>query len=706
MKQKILKLAAAFAVAAAAAAYLPVIAPVFDTAAVVEAATTINNSNVTENMTLNDGDTIDNLIVTGGTKDNPVIITINGTVTLNASNDSIHKNLCVANGGSVKIVGGENAVIKVKVGSRPSIGFQYYTGNFDEVVKPAYFTMENIKIVQDTKNSTSAYGLIAAGNGITTFRNVEITEFTAPLKTIIFPAFYCTHTSTSNGNGGSTNTYYPATINLDNVNIHDNSTSQNIVGYQEGNGSGYSTAGPAVINIYGESKIINNKSLGAVVVAAVGKDRSVLNIYNGEISNNTTSTSSTDYRVGGVLVQGVVNIYGGKINNNAGSGNNGGGVTIGSYGTLNMYDGEISGNTSQYSGAGIFCYRGNLNLYGGTITNNETQKNGGGIYNAFNNTCDFNISPKSSYTYTDQNGNSITKTVTDPKVIITGNKAAGVGGGIVFNAESKPLVITGANIDWGDGTTEHVDIDPGSTVYNAGSLRIAGNVQIHDNTSTSNTGDNLFITSSPVFVTGDLEGSNISYSVYNKIDASAVLQEGQVTGNYKLYNPSAGIDTYFHNDMGDSYKQVSGKGLNHSDEEIWAVKNATVASTYTALVNDTNLGYCTDTAHQKTYIIYGFTPESEKQVSDYEYIAFYNKSGDTKIAPNTTDSLPEYINADGDINTVYTSIKFNGDANDILSNATVGKGYIVAIAIDGTAAPDASKFYAKAALLADTQNGQ
>ena len=95
-----------------------------------------------------------------------------------------------------------------------------------------------------------------------------------------------------------------------------------------------------------------------------------LNMYGGSISNNTS-----DYYGGVFLKSGMFNMYGGKISGNTAA--YGGGVTSDSSGvTFNMYGGSIE-NTK---GSGVFVdYFCKFNMYGGKISGNTTS-NGGGVF--------------------------------------------------------------------------------------------------------------------------------------------------------------------------------------------------------------------------------------------------------------------------------------------------------------------------------------
>ncbi len=114
-----------------------------------------------------------------------------------------------------------------------------------------------------------------------------------------------------------------------------------------------------------------------------------LTVIGGEISGNT----ATQDGAGGAVMVGAyakLNLLGGvKISNNASTSTVrgagalyivGAGTTTGSGGIVNMYDAEISGNTSSVKGGGVLMFRhGTFNMYGGTIDGNSSP-NGGGVY--------------------------------------------------------------------------------------------------------------------------------------------------------------------------------------------------------------------------------------------------------------------------------------------------------------------------------------
>ena len=110
---------------------------------------------------------------------------------------------------------------------------------------------------------------------------------------------------------------------------------------------------------------------GSAVAVAAG---ATFNMYGGSIIDNTAFQGS-------VLVIGTFNMHGGIIaNNNATAGSmffGGGGVKVWNGGVINMYGGEISHNTANRHGGGIYLVNGTLNMSGGTISNNNANIGGG-----------------------------------------------------------------------------------------------------------------------------------------------------------------------------------------------------------------------------------------------------------------------------------------------------------------------------------------
>ena len=106
---------------------------------------------------------------------------------------------------------------------------------------------------------------------------------------------------------------------------------------------------------------------GAVTVDAKG----VLNIYSGEISGNTV----TNGKGGAIYIKsgGVVNIYGGTIKDNHVYSGNGGAIYVEAGGTLNLYGGTITGNTASDLGGGIYVEAGGrVNIQGAPVVTGNT----------------------------------------------------------------------------------------------------------------------------------------------------------------------------------------------------------------------------------------------------------------------------------------------------------------------------------------------
>lgn len=106
---------------------------------------------------------------------------------------------------------------------------------------------------------------------------------------------------------------------------------------------------------------------GAVTVDAKG----VLNIYSGEISGNTVTSG----KGGAIYIKsgGVVNIYGGTIKDNHVYSGDGGAIYVEDGGTLNLYGGTITGNTASGLGGGIYVEAGGrVNIQGAPVVTGNT----------------------------------------------------------------------------------------------------------------------------------------------------------------------------------------------------------------------------------------------------------------------------------------------------------------------------------------------
>lgn len=94
-------------------------------------------------------------------------------------------------------------------------------------------------------------------------------------------------------------------------------------------------------------------------------------MYGGKISGNSSSNG------GGASVRGIFNMYSGEISENEASGA-GGGLDVTGGGTINVYDGEVKGNTALIGG-GIRGTDGDVNISGGKVMDNYARGHGGGL---------------------------------------------------------------------------------------------------------------------------------------------------------------------------------------------------------------------------------------------------------------------------------------------------------------------------------------
>ena len=123
---------------------------------------------------------------------------------------------------------------------------------------------------------------------------------------------------------------------------------------------------------------------------------------------------------------------GGTLEMNAGSaitGNGNGGVTINNNGTFTMHGGEISGNTSNGQGGGVYNY-GTFTMNGGEIHDNTSSNEGGGVFNDRGTFTMNNDGKIHSNTGRYGGGVSTTGTFTMNGGEISGNTASTYGGGV------------------------------------------------------------------------------------------------------------------------------------------------------------------------------------------------------------------------------------------------------------------------------------
>lgn len=156
---------------------------------------------------------------------------------------------------------------------------------------------------------------------------------------------------------------------------------------------------------------------GAVTVDAKG----VLNIYSGEISGNTVTSG----KGGAIYIKsgGVVNIYGGTIKDNHVYSGDGGAIYVEAGGTLNLYGGTITGNTASGLGGGIYVEAGGrVNIQGAPVVTGNT------------------ASGKASNVY-------VCADSTSPLLTVSGELTDGAKLGISTDA-SYPMLLAGSTQDY------------------------------------------------------------------------------------------------------------------------------------------------------------------------------------------------------------------------------------------------------------------
>ena len=214
-------------------------------------------------------------------------------------------------------------------------------------------------------------------------------------------------------------------------------------------------------------------------------------LYKGNIVGNHASAQG-----GGVdVLGGTFKMYGGRILYNKTTTNissAGGGVSVGYYNSsssFNLYDGEISFNSSDHGG-GIYNWDGAVNIEGGTISGNKVTGYGGGVYNykgaitMSGGEITDNNSSQGAGVYINNNSISVTLGVTAK---ISGNKKGTLSGKEWTNLSDNNLYLeSGKTITLGTKTGDNAEtvgngvavpvseMSVGVTMQNAGGVFIDG----------------------------------------------------------------------------------------------------------------------------------------------------------------------------------------------------------------------------------------
>ena len=156
----------------------------------------------------------------------------------------------------------------------------------------------------------------------------------------------------------------------------------------KGSGKLYLLSQGSILRVAGDQTLIIDseeltlEGLTGGVNSPTNNNSSVVTVFGTlELRNGTISGNTSDSPGGGVYCSGTFTMTGGTISGNTSiSGDyNGGGVYCN--GTFTMDGGTISGNTGRYNGGGVYIFYGhNFALTGGTISGNTCSYSGGGVF--------------------------------------------------------------------------------------------------------------------------------------------------------------------------------------------------------------------------------------------------------------------------------------------------------------------------------------
>lgn len=267
--------------------------------------------------------------------------------------------------------------------------------------------------------------------------------------------------------------------------------------------------------------------------------------YTYKIEKDTPyNVNQYDTLIGGIITGGT-----GKAGNGVEANTNGGGISCS--GILNMYGGNIAGNTATRDGGGITATQGDgdgaFTMIGGTIIGNKAGNNGGGVNN--------------QSVFTMSSG------------IITDNKAND-GGGIYNNTDGVLFVSGDSEISNNIATVN------GGGVYNGNSTAITEDDQGDASSLFSISADNT--SNAPFFMSaGTISGNTAEEGgggVYNagffamsfgEISENTSVTRGGGVANYGTFDMSGGeilknVSFRFHGDVVDSTSGYGG-GVHNGD---------------------------------------------------------------------------------------------------------------------------------------------
>ena len=296
---------------------------------------TLTQTELIGHFTVEGSLTLQNIILDGGGTGGHIYVT--GSLVMNSG--AVIQNCSAGNGGGVDVNGGNltinsSAVIQNCTATAAGGGVHVREGNF---------TLNGGSI---TGNHANDGGGIFLYSGTTTINNATISGNTANqygggiygwLSTFTMENSKVSGNITDDSGGGVL--FYYSLISMSNNSINDNEAS----------------------GVYG----------GGIYVW-----ESTFTMSGGEVNGNTANDSG-----GGIfLIYSEADLTNGTvINDNEASGLYGGGIYIWDT-SFTMDGGEVGGNTTNDSGAGIFSSYSEVTLTNGIIKNNSASASGGGVY--------------------------------------------------------------------------------------------------------------------------------------------------------------------------------------------------------------------------------------------------------------------------------------------------------------------------------------
>lgn len=292
-----------------------------------------------------------------------------------------------------------------------------------------------------------------------------------PYKLVLKGAQIYSNTATINGGGiafettASADTFFDYDIELVSGSIYSNSA-------QYGGGI-YAVAIDRPLNIVIQGGVVGGSGTPNTATSHGGgiylKNSYVtLKMSNGDITYNSANLSG-----GGVFAAtgSIVEYSGGSISNNKAVNNNGGGIYI-QEGTATFTGGTVSNNTAT-NGGGIMVSAGKVTFTGGTISNN-TATNGGGVYVNAGSTINFNPAKDTAGNVTSYaTVNNNTANASGGGVYVHGASTVNMTDGIV--SSNKAISGNGGGIATADGI---INISGGSFYKNEALKGNGGGVMV------------------------------------------------------------------------------------------------------------------------------------------------------------------------------------------------------------------------------------